>query len=253
MSITRAIRRFLLVVSIAAVAVCRAGAVGFLMREPTLEGRSVRDLVREAADYSHGPGTNRGAAEVFRRSGSKAVPGLVRIMAPVRPSLARRAARELTTRYWLRCRLPKPVLNWAERTVLDADRRISDREWAVVWCASLGADAKAAHPALIAACSDADWHVRKEAAKALVRTDVEPTVAVRILSQMVLGDREVRKYAADSLSLLHEKAEAAIPALRQAANDPNEWVASSAREALRKIEDASAPKKVSEDAIKFSL
>jgi HEAT repeat protein len=149
--------------------------------------------------------------------------------------------------------LPKPVLNWAERTVLDADRRITDREWAVVWCASLGADAKAAHPALIAACSDADWHVRKEAAKALVRTDVEPTVAVRILSQMVLGDREVRKYAADSLSLLHEKAEAAIPALRQAANDPNEWVASSAREALRKIEDASAPKKVSEDAVKFSL
>jgi len=233
------------VLGAAATAAAGVALLGLRMREPTLEGQSVRDLVRQATAYSQGPGTNHEAADILRRNGSKAVPGLVGMMAPVRPSPLTRTVRAITTRYWLGAHLPQRIRDWAERATREEERRADDREWAVVWCASLGSNAWAARPALIAACQDADWRVRKEAGRALVRSEVSPAVAVPILSQMVLEDSNlvVRYWAASSLGLLHEQAKAAIPALRQVTNHPNEWLSSRAREALREVESTSLAKK----------
>jgi hypothetical protein len=237
--------KLLLVLRVAAIAGAGVVLVSPVMHEPTLEGQSVRDLVRQATAYSQGSGTNQEAADILRRNGSKAVPGLVGMMGPLHPSPLSRAARAITTRYWLGSHLPQPIRDWAERTAWEENRRVDDREWAVVWCASLGSNAWMAHPALIAGCRDADWHVRKEAGRALVRTDVSPAVAVPILSEMVLQDSNfvVRYWAASSLGLLHEQAQAAIPALRQVTNHPNWWLSSRAREALREVESVSLTKK----------
>jgi len=86
--------------------------------------------------------------------------------------------------------------------------------------------------------------VRREAAKALVKTEVAPEVAVPILTQMMLRDSyyDVRSWAAYSLGLLGGKAQAAIPALRQATNDPYEGTRDWAREALKKVKNASTPR-----------
>jgi hypothetical protein len=133
--------------------------------------------------------------------------------------------------------VPAIVQNWAEKTVTEADRRRSDRGWAIVLCASLGPAASAAHPALITACRDRDCIVRTEAAKALVRTEVPPDVVIPILSEMVLrdSDSDVRFEAALSLGELHGRGAPAIPALSQAAADTNRFVAAAARVSLRQI------------------
>jgi HEAT repeat protein len=141
-------------------------------------------------------------------------------------------------------RLPIPASGWLEQAALEADRRQADREWAVLWCASLGPAASAAHTTFLRTCEDADWQVRKEAARALIRTDAPASHAIPMLSKMLLQDSNVcvRYWAAASLELAPQEAQAAIPALRRATNYNNEWFASRAREALRRIETASTSK-----------
>jgi len=138
---------------------------------------------------------------------------------------------------------------------LEEERRISDREWAVVWCASLGPDARAAHPAILAACRDLDSSVRAAAVKSLARIEVRPDQAIPLLSQILLQDcsGSVRGWAAFSLGLYGDNAEAAIPALRQATSDPYWLVPSRAREALKQIETAMAGKEKTKQAVSTAL
>ncbi len=240
MSMSSPRNRWLVLLGLASVAVI-AAVLNIATREPTLEGQSVRSLVRKAArDWTAG-GFDHAAVDVFRRNGSKAVPGLVQIIGSGRHSLNVYAAAVVRAHPRLYLHLPTAWLRErADRAIQEADHQATDREWAVVVCASLNQDAKAAHPALIAACRDPAPGVRKEAAKALVRTDVDPAVAVPVLSRLMLKDSDstVRYWAASSLGLLHENAKAAVPALRLATNDSNAWVASRAAEALEKVETA---------------
>ncbi len=176
---------------------------------------------------------------MFRRNGSNAVPGLVQIMGSGRHSLAAYAAGVMRKHPQLYLHLPTAWLRErVDRAIQEADRKATEREWAIVVCASLNQDAKTAHRALLAGCRDPAPGVRKEAAKALIRTDVQPAVAVPVLSRLLLQDSDsrVRYWAAFSLGLLHENAKEAVPALRRATNDPNAWVASRAAEALEKVE-----------------
>ena len=244
-------KRWSLAVAVVVVAACGTGVVGLLTGEPTIEGRTVRSLVRQATHDSQFGSTNYEALAVFRRNGAKAVAAFAQILAPTHPDFASSIACALTKRYWLECRLPAWLRTWAQRTVLEADRRKSDREWAVVWCASLGPEARAAHPALLSACRDLDPAVREAAVKSLARTEVPFRIAVPLLSQRLLQDSSggVRAWAAFSLGLFGENAESAIPALRQATNDPFWLTPSRAREALQRIETAIATKKEAE----FSL
>ncbi len=240
MSISSAQKRLLVVLGLASVAVIAAD-LSIATREPTLEGQSVRSLVRQAGrDWTAG-GFNHAAEDVFQRNGSKAVPGLVQIIGSGRHSFNSYAAGVLRAHPQLYLHLPTAwVRERADRAIQEADREATDRELAVVVCASLNQKAKAAHTALLAACQDPARGVRKEAAKALVRTDVDPAIAVPVLSGLMLqdGDSTVRYWAAASLGLLHENAKAAVPALRRATNDSNAWVASRAAEALEKAEKA---------------
>lgn len=57
-------------------------------REPMLEGRPVRELIRQARS------ADSEAATIFRRNGAQSVPGLVTIMGS-RPSLSARVAEQL--------------------------------------------------------------------------------------------------------------------------------------------------------------
>ena len=237
-------RRRLLLVALVMAAACGTGIVGLLTGEPTIEGRTVRSLVRQAAHDSQFGSTNNEALAVFRRNGGKAAAALAQIMAPTHPSFLRSLARALTERYWLECRLPAWLRTWTQRTVVEADTRERDRESAVVWCASLGPQASPAHPALLAACRDLDASVREAGVKSLARTEVPARIAVPLLSQRLLQDSSgsVRAWAAFYLGLFGEKAEAAIPALCQATNDPFWLTPSRAREALLRIETARATK-----------
>lgn len=97
----------------------------------------------------------------------------------------------------------------------EEDGREKDREWAVVLCGSLNNDAAAARAALIKACQDRNPAVRREAAKALLRTGVPPAQAVPILSRLLVSDSspDVRCWAAFYIGLLQEEAQPALPAL----------------------------------------
>jgi hypothetical protein len=235
--------------AIASAFVGAAGVSALLAREPQLEGHSVRYWVREAAAYSGdlypgATGTNSAAAEVFRRSPAKAVPALVKLMAPEHRSLSTCLAHELMAQRRIYERLPTRLLLWKQAVISEAEKREADRKWAIVWCASLGPAATAAHTAFLKACEDGNWQVREEAARALIRTDAPPSLAIPLLSKMLLQDSNVcvRYWAAASLELVPEEAQPAIPALRRATHDSNQWFASRAREALRRIEAATTPK-----------
>lgn len=119
-----------------------------------------------------------------------------------------------------------------------------DREWAVACCAFLNTNAVAAHSALLRACEDRNPRVRAEAVKSLLRTEVPSEKALATLTNHLLHDRspEIRSSAAFYIGLLHEKAAPALPALRQATNDPGWLVASRARESLEKVQAAIAQK-----------
>lgn len=231
-------RRKLLVAAVALISMFGlAKTIGLIRCEPTLEGRTVHSWLRQAANnsYCNFPATCE-AVSVFERNGSRAVPSLIRIIEKP-PSL---------TLGWLRNhrvlfdRLPSGLRSKLDNYLSD---EILDRSWAIMMCADIGSEAKSANPALVNACRDPEWAVRREAAKALPKTGVPPVVAVPILAQMMLRDSyyEVRAWAASSLGLLVEKSQAAIPALRQATNDPNGWPASWAREALERVENADMP------------
>jgi hypothetical protein len=238
MSISAAQFRRFLVLGLAAVPVM-AGLFCLSTREPMLEGRRVRDLLKESQYDS------REATSLFRRNGSNSVPGLVQIFSS-RPSLGGRFAGELKKHYWFYGRLPRPistwVSEWVDQTEQKSTAREHDREWAVVWCASLNQDAASAHRALLRACRDPNPHVRAEAVKALLRTEVPPALAVPKLSSVLSCDSsaEVKGWAAFYLGLLHEQAEPALPALRQLTNSPHWLLGPRAREALEKIEFAVA-------------
>ena len=127
------------------------------------------------------------------------------------------AACGLSTLDELFAHLPSRVQKWAVKKT-EPDPHL--RYWAIEMCSRIGPEAKAAHPALIRACTDTNLGVRCNAAMALAKTQVDSTVAVPILLQM-LTDKEhfVRGSAAMALGLYGEKAKAAIPALRKAADD----------------------------------
>jgi hypothetical protein len=225
-----------------------AGALALLSSEQTLDDRPMRLLVREA--WISDPHQLE-ARELIRRKGSKVVPALVEIMAP-RTSLANCLARQI--KWWPYGALPLRLREWAETEDQQQRSREIDREWAVVLCGSLNNNAAAARPALIRACQDPNSAVRREAAKALLRTGVPPAQALPVLSRLLLydGSPDVRRWAAFYMGLLGEEAHRTLPALRQAANDPNEWLASRAREALRKVEEADALQTRRRDAVSFT-
>ena len=206
------------------------GTFGLVSDEPHLEGRTVYSWLRQAANntYDNFPATCE-AVNVFKRNRSAAVPGLIRIIEKPYSS----GAPWLKKHQWLFARLQTKREN-------SMNDEIVDRSWAIMICADIGPEAKSANPAIMNACCDPQWSVRREAAKALPKTGVPPAVAVPILSRMLLHDDyyEVRAWAAYSLGLLGEESKAAIPALRTATNDPNGWPASWARKALEKIQSA---------------
>jgi hypothetical protein len=167
------------------------------------------------------------------------------------PSVGAVVSGQIKKRAWIYGRLPSRLQNWANQTDGQAQLREFDREWAVVWCASLNEKAITAHAALLRACEDRNQRVRAEGVKSLLRTEVPPAKALPMLTRRMLHDSacEIRSSAAFYIGLLYEKAEPALPALRQATNDSVWLVASSARQALERVEAAVAQKQAKEDPV----
>lgn len=205
-----------------------------------LEGRPIRDLIRQNR-YTWSAQSE--GADILRHNGSNSVPGLVRIICS-RTTFSARVAARLKKSPSLYARLTVRTKKWITQAEVDAQYREMDREWAVTYCGSLNEQAAAAHPVLLRACKDPNPRVRFEAVRSLLRTEVPPEKALAALTDRMLHDSasEVRSSAAMYIGLLHETAEPAIPALRQATNDTGLWVSSKAREALEKIETAVAEK-----------
>ena len=178
------------------------------------------------------------AARLFERSGTNALPGLFRIFYEKPPGIAHAIVIRRRNGHYVPARLE----SWASRK---EDFWRSDRYWAMLLCADLGVEAKAAHALLIAACRDSDAVVRRDAARLLSNVKVPPEAAVPVLSQLMLHDAnyEVRSMAAYSLGQLGPTAQAAIPALRQATNDSYEGTRDWARKALERVEKDSAATK----------
>lgn len=232
MKVSSRLRRVFLFLGLGSVlALVLAGVIALVTSGPTLVGRPVRELVRAA--WVPGPEQLK-IREMIWRKGSNAVPALVHII-EARPSLGSRVAHQIEQLPYV----PRRLRDWAQRTELQEER---DREWAVILCGSLNDDAAAARPALIKACGDRNAAVRREATKALLITGVPPYQALPIFLRLLLTDRspDVRAWAVVQMGLLRREAEPALPALRQAAKDPNDLVASQARETVRRIEEAAA-------------
>lgn len=227
-------RQVFAVAAVSTLLVCGSASVGLLIREPRLEGRTVRSWLRKwKNECCFSRGTE--ASDVFHRSGTNALPSLIRIFneKPPFPSHAIMSYR------WSGHYVPSRLESWARQK---EELWESDRFWAILFCADLGVGAKPAQDVLIAACRDSDARVRREAARLLCKVGLPPEVAVPILSQLMLRDSfyEVRSMAAYSLGELGLKGEVAIPALRQATNDAYAGTRAWAREALKRVENASA-------------
>jgi len=220
---------------------CGSVSIGLLTAEPTLEGRSVRSWLRKFEDECCFSSGNK-AWDAFHRSGTNALPGLIRIFYEKPPSLACAIVNRRRNGHYVPIRLE----SWASQK---EDLWRSDRYWAMLLCADLGVEAKAVHALLIAACRDSDPCVRRDAARVLSSVKVSPAIAVPVLSQLMLqdGDCEVRSMAAYSLGQLGPAAQDAIPALRQATNDSYGGTRDWARKALERVEKESTAKKERSD------
>ena len=208
--------------------------LGILMRVPTFDGKTTRAWLMDVA-YGPNPAS---AVEVFKRTGSPMVSGLIRTI----------EGRGLRIAQWLRSHpslfshLPSGAQKHVTKKI---ETECHLRSWAIEMCAVIGPAAKSAHPVLLRACADPDRGVRGPAAKALAKTQVRPEVAVPALVRM-LGDREfaVRAEAAKALGLYGSAAKAAIPALRKGTNDTDGIAAFSARLGLAMIETPEKVKKL---------
>ena len=233
MSTSSRSHQVLAVAAVGALLACGCAGVGLLIREPRMEGRTVRSWLRQwENECCFSRGTE--ASDVFHRSGTNALPSLIRIFNEKPPF----PAHAIMNYRWSGHYVPSWAESWAwQKEWLWR----SDRFWAILFCADLGVGAKPAHAVLTAACRDPDPGVRREAARLLCMVELPPEVAVPILSQLMLRDSfyEARSAAAGSLGELGQKAEAAIPALRQATNDAYAGTRDSARRALERVESGS--------------
>jgi HEAT repeat protein len=209
------------------------------VRAQFVEGRAVSAWVDDLCQG--GDGAHERAAQVFKRSGRRAVPGLISVIVS-RPS---------KLGHWLRGRSPPPhhlpagVREWVE---LRPERQTLRRIWAIQMCALIGPEARDAHPTLMAALSDPHPGLRMSATLALAKTQVEPDIAVPLLVKM-LGDAASgpRGQAAVALGWYGEAARSAVPALRKATQDGDDSVAFSARLGLAMIETPEKVEKLGED------
>jgi len=143
--------------------------------------------------------------------------------------------------------------------------RAAERFAAAAALGALGADAKSALPALVAALSDSESAVRKEAGRALVRVGARVKDIPKLLQRLESGDFDVaqmicealgdlgaqavaplvavlesdndrfRSYVVTALTLCGRHGAEALPALLDRMTDENPGVAAKAAEAVRRI------------------
>jgi hypothetical protein len=202
---------------------------GLLLPQPRFEGKTLGSWLSEAA-YSHNYATTKRAVQFFKRTGSRAVPGLIPIIKPKGFTVVA----WLKGQTWLFSHLSSGVQKRVNERI---QQELELRAFAIELCGIIGPSARATEAALLRSCADPNPRIRAAAADALTGIHAEAALAVPTLLRM-LGDKDtnVRGIAAMELGRFGPAAKSAVPALQNARNDPDAGVASLAHGALLQIE-----------------
>jgi HEAT repeat protein len=121
--------------------------------------------------------------------------------------------------------------------IKDAEEEVTVRRSAVAAVGKLGPEAAGAVPALLDVLQDADLSpsLARTVAEALGGLGKDGVLALAEAAAVGNG-RLTRRYAIQALMRLGERAEPAVPALTEAAADPDSYIASTARRTLARFE-----------------
>jgi HEAT repeat protein len=110
------------------------------------------------------------------------------------------------------------------------------RYWAAQLLKEIGPEAKEAVPALRQALKTEKFNAAYEADVDALEAIARDTVVPALIEALQTEEWDIKAMSADNLGRLRSKARAAIPELRKALHDKEEWVRKAAAEALKQIE-----------------
>jgi hypothetical protein len=199
-------------------------------REPTYQGKTVGELVRDYAKTNQ-QGFHPPPTAPIRQIGQRAVPLLVTELKRQNPATHKLQFRIWDAApVWVRARMRNPY---------DVSDAYMVREAAAITLGSLGAEARLAIPDLRVALRDSTPHVQLHAAYAMWQIDhALAAEVVPILMELHTNACNFRYYTALYFGSIGPDARAAIPLLQEALSDPNPNTRANAKMALRKIEIA---------------